>query len=100
MNDQYLLRSTSVAARKLGGEMMVMSAIDSGLFSLNPIATAIWEAADGVTPLREIVERKICPEYDVEPAIALADARSLVDELAKRGILTVSDQPMAAGARA
>jgi hypothetical protein len=98
MNDQYLLRSTAVAARKLGGEMMVMSAIDAGLFSLNPIATAIWEAADGVTPLREIVERKICPDYDVEPEIALADARSLVDELSKRGILVVSDQPMAARA--
>lgn len=94
MNDQYLLRSTAVAARKLGGEMMVMSAADSSLFSLNEVATAIWEAADGKTPLREIVERMICPEYDVDPETAYQDALALAQDLAQRGILVISDQPI------
>src|SRR5437763_3666021 len=62
----YIARSTEIAARLLGGEMMIMSARDSTLFNLNEVGTAIWEAADGVTPLEEIVERKVCAEFEVE----------------------------------
>jgi hypothetical protein len=97
MSDQYLLRGSSVAARKLGGEMMLMSAVDSSLFSLNGVASVIWESADGTTPLREIVERKICQEYDVEPEAAYQDALGLVEELSKHGILVVSDSPITSG---
>src|SRR5205814_2677331 len=94
MSPLYIARSTEIAARVLGGEMMIMSARDSTLFNLNEVGTAIWEAADGVTPLEEIVERKVCAEFDVEPAEALTDAESFVKELADRGILLVSDQPI------
>jgi len=55
-----------------------------------------------VTPLDEIVQRRICAEFDVEPAAALQDARQLVDDLAGHGILIVSDVPLsnaAAGTR-
>ena len=94
MSALYIARSTEIAARVLGGEMMIMSARDSTLFNLNEVATAIWEAADGVTPLEEIVQRKVCAEFEVEPAEALKDAESFVKELADRGILLVSDQPI------
>ena len=94
MSSLYIARSTEIAARVLGGEMMIMSARDSTLFNLNEVGTAIWEAADGVTPLEEIVERKVCAEFEVEPAEALKDAESFVKELADRGILLVSDHPI------
>jgi hypothetical protein len=79
----------------LGGEMMIMSALDSTLYSLNETATAIWQAADGRTPLSEIVERTVCAEYEVAPQDALQDAEELVRELASHGILRLSDQPIA-----
>ena len=44
--------------------------------------------------LDEIVERRVCAVYDVEPGVALKDAESLVEDLAARGILVVSDQPI------
>ena len=66
----YVSRSHAVAARELAGEMMIMSATDSTLFSLNETATLIWNAADGKTSLRDIVENKICPEFDIEPEAA------------------------------
>ena len=94
MSPLYIARSTEIAARQLGGEMMIMSARDSTLFNLNDVGTVIWEAADGVTPLEEIVERRVCAEFEVEPAEALKDAESFVRELAERGILLVSDQPI------
>ena len=77
MNSAYIARSREVAARMLGGEMMIMSGRDSTLFSLNEVASAIWKAADGVTPLAEIVEGRVCAEFDVAPDVALRDAGPL-----------------------
>jgi Coenzyme PQQ synthesis protein D (PqqD) len=94
MNDIYITRSNAVAARELGGEMMIMSATDSTLFSLNETATLIWQAADGKTSLAEIVENRICQEYNVETEVAYQDAEDLVQELASLGILVLSDQPV------
>ena len=68
------LEARQIAARVLGDEMMIMSATNSTLFTLNEIASVIWEAADGVTPLDEIVANKICAQYDVTPEVALKDA--------------------------
>jgi Coenzyme PQQ synthesis protein D (PqqD) len=94
MSDKYIARSKDVAARKLGEEMVVMAGETSSVFTLNEQATAIWEAADGVTPLRTIVETKVCQEFDVSPEVAYKDAEELVADLAAHGILLVSDQPL------
>jgi Coenzyme PQQ synthesis protein D (PqqD) len=94
MSEKYISRSKSVAARRLGGEMVIMSAKDSTLFSLSEVATVIWEAADGHTPLSEIVERRICKEFDVPNHVAYQDAEQLIEELATRGILSISSQPV------
>jgi hypothetical protein len=54
----------------------------------------IWQAADGRTPLSDIVASKICPEFDVDPVQASSDAEQFISELSQHGILTVSDQPI------
>lgn len=94
MSEKYIARSSAIAARMLGGEMMVMSAVDSTFFTLNEVATAIWQAADGRTPLSEIVARSVCSEFEVEPEVARHDAEQFVDELSQHGILVVSDRPL------
>ncbi len=94
MSPVYIARVKEVAARSIGGEMMIMSARDSTLFSLNETATAIWQAADGVTPLAEIAQRSLCAQFEVDPVAALRDAEELVEGLAKHGILKVSDLPI------
>ena len=95
MSSLYFIQSREIAARVLDGEMMIMSTRDSTLFNLNELGTIIWQAADGVTPLDDVVAQKVCPEYEVERAEALADAEAFVRELAEHGILEVSEQPMA-----
>ena len=90
----YVVRSRQVAARKLGNEMMIMSGKDSTLFTLDEIATRIWESADGSALLDEIVERRICTEFDVQHAEALCDAEELVEKLAEHGILIASSAPI------
>ena len=74
---------------------MVMSATNSTLFTLDEVASIIWEAADGVTPLDDIVANKVCAKYNVAPEVALKDAEALVESLAEHGILLLSDQPLA-----
>jgi len=94
MSRLYVSRSPRVAARSLDGEMMIMSGKDSTLFTLNKTATILWQAADGITPLDEIVRRRICEEFEVEPAEALEDAEKLARDLASHEILQVSEQPI------
>jgi len=98
MAERYIARSSAIAARMLAGEMMVMNSIDSTFFTLNEVATAIWQAADGRTPLREIVRTSVCEQFDVDPEQAEADAEQFVTELSTHGILLVSEKPIAAEA--
>jgi len=91
---RYVARAANVAARMVGGEMMIMSGADSSLYSLNETASVLWQAADGVTPLAQIVERHICADYAVDLETALRDAEELAEDLARRGILLLSDVPL------
>jgi hypothetical protein len=90
---RYVARSSEIAARRLGNEMMIMSGRNSILFTLNEVATTIWESSDGSMTLEEIVERRICAAFEVEPSTALRDAEVMVMELAGHGILLHSDEP-------
>ena len=90
----YIARSPRIAARRLGDEMLVMSGSDSTLFTLNSTATALWQAADGATPLDEVVARHVCSEFEVQPEEALRDAEELANNLSKHGILLISEKPI------
>jgi hypothetical protein len=94
MSKLFMARNPRVAARSLDGEMMIMSARNSNLFTLNKTATILWQSADGTTPLDEIVQTRICTEFAVEPAEALQDAEQLARELASHEILQISEQPI------
>lgn len=94
MPETYIARSSAIAARMLAGEMMVMNSMDSTFFTLNEVATAIWQAADGRTPLREIVRSRVCGQFDIDPDQAQTDAEQFVSDLSQHGILLVSDQPL------
>jgi coenzyme PQQ synthesis protein D (PqqD) len=94
MAETYIARSSTIAARMLGGEMMIMSAVDSTFFTLNEVATVIWQAADGSTPLSKIVEQRVCEEFEIEPEVARRDAQEFVRELSQHGILLVSERPI------
>jgi hypothetical protein len=90
----YIARSKALAARALDGEMMIMSAADSTLFTLNPVATVIWQAADGKTPLAQIVEQQICAKFEIGPEDALRDAEEFVNNLSSHGVLLVAESPI------
>jgi len=94
MTHRYIARSSAIASRMLGGEMMIMSAVDSTFFTLNPVATVIWQAADGCTPLSEIVDRHVCNQFEIDAETAQRDVEKFVEELSSHGILLVSERPL------
>jgi hypothetical protein len=95
MSEQFISRGPALAYRMLGDETIVMSAGDSTLFSLDEIASFIWQKADGRTPLSVIVAA-ICDEYEVTPDVARRDADEFIGGLASRGLLVVSDRAIPA----
>jgi hypothetical protein len=93
VSEKYVARSRAVASRMLDGEMIVMSAIDSTLFNLNAVATLIWQAADGKTPLSQIVNDRVCQEFDVQAEAAYQDAEKLIRDLQAFGIVSIQSTP-------
>jgi len=96
--DLYAARAKDVAARMIGGEMMVMSGRDSSLYSLNATAALLWEAIDGRTPLSRIVAMTVCREFEVGEDEALRDAEEILRDLASHGIVVVSEEPITGAA--
>ncbi len=89
--NRVVVRGDKLAARKVGGEMVILSAEDSNLFVLNEVGTAIWEAADGRTSLQGIADA-ISRDYDVEPDVARRDVDEFVHSLAAAGVVTVAGE--------
>ena len=77
-NSIYIARSSAIAARALAGEMMVMNSADSTFFTLNEVATVIFQAADGHTPLRQIVRERNGLAHTEPAALRAADGSSPV----------------------
>jgi hypothetical protein len=72
--------------------MVILSADDSSLYVLNGVGTAVWEAADGRTPLSAVVD-DICGEYDIDRETAWRDVQGFVEALASFGMLRTSAAP-------
>lgn len=93
MNDPYIARNTRLGTCTLAGEALIVTPNDSRIYNLNPVATCIWEAADGRSRLTQIVENRICAEFDIDRDTALADALALVDDFCAKGLLLKSESP-------
>jgi hypothetical protein len=89
----YVQRSPKVAARMIGGEMMIMSGRDSSLFSLNETASLLWTAADGQTELEEIAAL-MCERFEVDLATARRDLLQVARDLADHEIVQLSASPV------
>jgi hypothetical protein len=88
---RFVVRGPKLAARKVGGEMVILSAEDSSLFVLNELGTTIWEAADGRTSIEAIADA-LCLEYDVDPVTARRDVEDFVEALGAAGVLSTTDE--------
>ncbi|MFI5348016.1 MAG: PqqD family protein [Elusimicrobiota bacterium] len=65
---------------------MVLDLNSSDYVSLNETAVLIWEMLGSGETLEQI-QAAVCKEYDVPPAKALADIKSLIKDLTGKGLL-------------
>ena len=93
MNDPYIARGMRLGTCTLGGEAIIITPSDSHLYNLNPVATCIWEAADGQSRVSQIVEERICAEYEIDRETALADALAFVSDFSAKGLLMIAERP-------
>ena len=87
----FAVRGSKLAARRVGGEMVILSAEDSSLFVLNESGTRIWEAADGRRSTEEIANA-LCAEYEIDADTARRDVDEFVRALEAAGVLSTFDE--------
>jgi hypothetical protein len=77
--------AADLVMRRVGREAVVVPVrnrvgdLDS-VFTLNEVASRVWELLDASTPVESIVTA-ICSEYEVEPQVASADVAELLRSL-------------------
>ena len=86
MNDSRIFsKSTDLVARTVGDETVLVpvrnrvGTLDS-VYTLTPVAARVWQLLDGRETVDAIV-RRVCDEYEVEPAVAATDVTELLATL-------------------
>ena len=88
----YLSQSSKTAYRVIEGEAVIVNLDSSMLYSLNPVATLIWEMSHARTSLEKIVD-KICEEFEVQRKLAKKDCLEFVQDFADKGLLVMEEKP-------
>ena len=78
----YLIQDRKTAYRIIDGEAVIVDPGTSMLYSLNPVATLIWEMSS---------ERTAAEEFDVELPTAEEDCLELVRDFVDKGILIAEE---------
>jgi len=94
MLDEFAVKNNEKTAyRIIDGEAVVVNLKDSTFHTLNPVATFIWEQADGRIRVEQIIE-KICHEFEVDWDTAERDSLEFLGELISKGLLVLSKNPI------
>ena len=94
MLDEYVNKNDEKTAyRVINGEAVVVNLKDSTFHTLNPVATFIWEQADGRINAKQMIE-KICQEFEVDRDTAEKDCLDFLGELIRKGLVVLSRNPV------
>ena len=94
MLDQYVVKNNEKTAyRTIDGEAVVVNLKGSTFHTLNPVATFIWEQADGQTKIEQMIE-KICQEFEVDWDTAEKDCLEFLGGLISKGLVVLSQNPV------
>lgn len=94
------VRSSSVVSRVIAEETLIVP-IRGGvgdlasIYSLNPVATTIWNSISEPRTKVEIAER-LQEEYDAEPDAMLSDLESFLTEMSATGLIQATEAEAAA----
>lgn len=83
-----LCRTSNAASRDIAGEVIILSAKDSMLHSLNELGTTIWKLLEKPRRVEEIVSA-LLEEYDVERAVLEKDVVEFLNDLMERKLVQI-----------
>ena len=87
---QKYIRNNNTISSRLDDELVTMDIEKGKYFSLNPVATQIWELLEQPLDLQELCNL-LMEEYDVEAEQCLADTKECLEKLAEIGLITKVD---------
>ena len=77
-----------VLFQEVGGEAVLLNLGSESYFGLNEVGTRIWALISEDSLLQRTYDL-LCDEYDADPAQLQLDLLTLVDEMAKAGLVQV-----------
>ena len=80
----------SVHSRVFEGELVILDLAGGKYYALDSIGARLWGALAKGRPIEEVAD-EVASEYDVAPARAMADLRTLAADLLARGLLVEDD---------
>lgn len=87
-SDTRLRRVDGLLESQVGDERLMMSVDLGRYFSLNPVASAIWELTAQPRSIAELRDA-ICAEFDVTPEQCEADIRAFAVRMIQRDLMHV-----------
>jgi hypothetical protein len=97
------VRVADLVTRQVAGECIIVPVrsgvadLDS-LYTLNTTASWLWDRLDGHTSEPDL-SAALASEFEVDPAVALADVTEIIDDLCDEGLVRRVPGPTAAGAQ-
>jgi hypothetical protein len=90
--DTVIARSASVVTSVVDGEVLMMSIEQGRYFSLNDVATEVWNRLETPLPFRALVD-ELAGAYDATPERVRADVESLLREMEARDAVELRPAP-------
>ena len=80
-----------ILVQDLGSELVLCHVQSDQYIALNPVAAAMWQALLRTESV-EAAHRALCTEYDATSEELHRDLLQLIDQLAARGILHITQE--------
>lgn len=87
---RYVRNGKTISGR-LHDEMVMMDLEQGKYFSLNPVATRIWEILEQPMTITELCN-KLTEEYEVDSQSCMEEVSEYIEELARLGLLSGSEE--------
>lgn len=86
--DDMVTRGADLLTTTVDGELLAMSIERGACYGLNRVGARAWELLERPRSIRSLCEALVA-EFDVEPAVCLAEMTELIEGLRAEGLVTV-----------
>ncbi len=82
-------RRPEIAWRVIEGEAVVVNPRSGSVFPLNPVATRLWELAEGKNTVEQMIA-VIAEEFDAPTDVLAKDAQTFFEDLSSKAMIDVT----------